>query len=172
MTVQVARHATVCFLTRGALWVSWEEGKCRRDAIRLPNIDLIQRFHYATRNESVRWAFTGRWLVSECWDLDVDELLVVLPIHLPSLLSCQLRTQGRSQWRLHSKVPSSTEELSYQVHPRTLDCAKRRPAESQMHHWSTLPTAHRRPSSRGAYQSGAHETGIQRSLLESFLGWQ
>lgn len=23
---QVARHATVCFLTRGTLWISWEEG--------------------------------------------------------------------------------------------------------------------------------------------------
>ena len=24
---QVARHSTVCFLTRGTLWVSWEEGE-------------------------------------------------------------------------------------------------------------------------------------------------
>lgn len=54
----LARHAVACFLTRGDLWISWEEGmkvKCRFLLLAFINIlekvnELFEILHYLLRN--------------------------------------------------------------------------------------------------------------------------
>lgn len=54
----LARHAVACFLTRGDLWISWEEGmkvKCRLLLLAFINIlekvnELFEILHYLLRN--------------------------------------------------------------------------------------------------------------------------
>ena len=63
----LARHAIACFLTRGDLWISWEEG------LKVSHLlsDLFARTEYCTvipvlsdhMKQDIMFGFSDRWLL-------------------------------------------------------------------------------------------------------------
>lgn len=97
----LARHAVACFLTRGDLWISWEEGM----KVAPPSSsDFLRRSRIVTLNffrPGVRRAAARRRLVGERRHVDVAVVLVVLPPVLPLLLPGQVRQESGSERRFH-----------------------------------------------------------------------
>lgn len=119
----VARHAVACFLTRGDLWVSWEEGMkvswlllifyfslpvVLNEAHEILTFTIpLEKKKKIYRQKSlmfsgVWWTIAGCRLVSQCRFMDVVVLLILLPAVLPLLLPCSVWQEGRSQWWLYS----------------------------------------------------------------------
>lgn len=83
----IARHAVACFLTRGDLWLSWEEGMkvvpvTARDNTRPSTIKCA-----SDRFSGIRRVAAGRRLVGERGLVDVVFVFVVFPRVRPLLLS-------------------------------------------------------------------------------------
>ncbi|XP_032416101.1 cryptochrome-1-like isoform X3 [Xiphophorus hellerii] len=118
----LARHAVACFLTRGDLWISWEEGM-----------------------KVFRGAASGRRLECECGQLDVAVLQFILSAVFPLLLPCGLRPAHRPQRGLHQAILTCSPRFSRQVHLRPLERPRVRSGGSQVYHRSPLPETHGAP---------------------------
>lgn len=103
----LARHAVACFLTRGDLWISWEEG------MKVRITKLQKTCHSVALTISLLWTlwcfYAGVWRVvagcrleCKCWQLDVALLQFLFPAVFSLLLPCELRTTHRPQWWLHT----------------------------------------------------------------------
>lgn len=104
----LARHAVACFLTRGDLWISWEEGQkvfawpiyllCYRQ-IRATIIDLLC---FCSRSSEGFWgAAAGCWLVAKRRKLAVALSQCLLSSVFQSVLSYRLWKENWQIWGLH-----------------------------------------------------------------------
>ena len=106
----LARHAVACFLTRGDLWVSWEEGLKVFDELLLDadwwdfplgfneswNLKLDHNTWYfssvgSEKGEQKQWI---HFQVCECRHLVVAVLLFILPAVFPLLLPSQVNWEN------------------------------------------------------------------------------
>lgn len=120
----LARHAVACFLTRGDLWISWEEGMkvttrftfftfskgefCNKIIFFDGHINLIRllstlciRALIVSFSKGVRRVALGRRLVRQRRHVDVALVQLVFSTIFPLLLSRSIRQKGGSEWRLH-----------------------------------------------------------------------
>lgn len=104
----LARHAVACFLTRGDLWLSWEEGM-KVIATNSASFTILK----PASLKGIRRTIVGCRLVRKRWNMDVAVLLQLLPTVLPLLLPRQIRPKGGSQRRLHQVFQPNTENTQH-----------------------------------------------------------
>lgn len=99
----LARHAVACFLTRGDLWISWEEGMKVEVVAYFRNVGGGSNARISFSNvaqfllQGVRRAAAGRRLVDKRRDVDVAIVQFLFPTILSLLLPSEIRKKGRPE---------------------------------------------------------------------------
>lgn len=110
--------------------------------------------------EGVRRASVGRRLVRQCRHVDVALVQFIFSTIFPLLLSRAIWQEGGSERRLHQVTPFGAEELSDEVHSRTVERPAQHTARSQVHNRQGVLAPDGEPQQELAHQHRANEASV------------
>lgn len=135
----LARHAVVCFLTRGDLWISWEEGMKVFE-------ELLLDADWSVNAGMWMWLSSSSFFQQffHCYcpvrfgrkaDPNGDYIRRYLPVLKVSLQNAKIK--GRSiQIKKFFYL-----EFSNALYSRTMECPRKRTKSSEMYHWKRILVA-------------------------------
>ncbi|KAK9722255.1 FAD binding domain of DNA photolyase [Popillia japonica] len=134
----LARHAVACFLTRGDLWLSWEDGMKVFEELLL----------------DADWSVNaGMWMWLSCSSFFQQFFHCYCPVKFG-------RKADPNGDYIRKYLSSDTKEHADPIHPRTVDGAGEHPEGRQVHRRERLPLAYGESRDSEQNQHTADEAGL------------